>query len=37
MVRGRQVARKDQVGRPRACSKTNIIMINVFIINEYQY
>jgi len=29
-ARGHQVARKDHVGRPRACSKNNISMINVF-------
>jgi len=28
--RAYQVARKDHVGRPRACSKNNISMINVF-------
>ena len=27
--RGHQVARKDEVGRPRTCSKNNISMINV--------
>ena len=29
---------KNQVGRPRACSKNNINMINVFTLtNIYQY
>jgi len=29
-----QVARKDHVGRPRTCSKTNISMINVFTLTK---
>jgi len=28
----RQVAHKDHVGRPRACSKNNISIINVFTL-----
>ena len=32
--RGHQVARKDQVGRPRTCSKNNISMINVFTLTN---
>jgi len=31
-VRGHHVARKDHVGRPRACSKNNISMTNVFTL-----
>ena len=31
-ARGHQVARKGQVGRPRACSKNNISMINIFTL-----
>jgi len=27
-----QVARKEQVGHPRSCSKNNISMINVFTL-----
>jgi len=33
-ARGHQVARKDQVGRPRAFSKNNISMINVFALTN---
>ena len=33
-ARGRQVARKGQVGRPRAFSKNNISMINVFTLTN---
>ena len=33
-ARGHQVARKDQVGRPRTCSKNNINMINVFTLTN---
>jgi len=32
-ARGHQVARKDQVG-PRACSKNNITMINIFTLTN---
>ena len=31
-ARGHQVARKDHVNRPRACSKNNISMINAFTL-----
>jgi len=31
-ARGHQVARKDHVSRPRACSKNNISMINAFTL-----
>ena len=31
---GHQVARKKHVGCPRACSKNNINMINVFILTN---
>jgi len=31
------VACKDQVGRPRACSKNNICMINVFTLTYIKY
>jgi len=31
-ARGHQVAREDEVGRPRGCSKNNISMINVFTL-----
>jgi len=31
---GHQVARKEHVGRPRACSKNNISMINVFTLTN---
>jgi len=33
-ARGHQVARKDQVGRPWACSKNNINMISVFTLTN---
>jgi len=33
-ARGHYVARKDQVGRPMACSKNNISMINVFTLTN---
>jgi len=33
-ARGHQVARKDQVGRPPACSKINISMINVLTLTN---
>jgi len=33
-VRGHQVTRKDQEGRPRACSKINISMINIFTLTN---
>jgi len=33
-ARGHQVARKDHVDRPRACSKNNISMINVFTLTN---
>jgi len=32
--RDHQVAHKDQVGRPRACSENNISMINVFALTN---
>ena len=31
---GHQVARKEQVGRPRPCSKNNISMINIFTLTN---
>jgi len=34
VARGHKVARKDQVGRPRACSKINISMINVLTLTN---
>jgi len=33
-ARGHQFAHKDQVGRPRACSKNNINMINAFTLTN---
>ena len=33
-ARGHQVARKYQIGRPRACSKNKISLINVFILTN---
>jgi len=33
-ARGHQVARKDHVGRLRACSKNNISMISVFTLTN---
>jgi len=33
-ARGHQVARKDHVGRTRACSKNDISMINVFTLTN---
>jgi len=33
-ARGHQAASKHQVGRPRACSKNNISMINVFTLTN---
>jgi len=33
-ARGHQVARKDQVGGPRACFKNNVSMINVFTLTN---
>jgi len=33
-ARGRQVARKDHLGRPRVCFKNDISMINVFTLTS---
>jgi len=33
-ARGHEIARKDHVGRPRACSKNNISMINLFTLTH---
>jgi len=33
-ARGHQVAGKDQVGRPRTCSKNNISMIYIFTLTN---
>ena len=33
-ARGHQVARKDHVGRPQACSENSISMINVFALTN---
>jgi len=33
-ARGYQVGRKEQIGRPQACSKNNISMIIVFILRN---
>jgi len=33
-ARGHQVTRKDQVGLPRACSKNNISLINLFTLTN---
>jgi len=33
-ARGHPVARKDHVGRPRACSENNISMVDVFIFTN---
>ena len=33
-ARGHQVAHKDDVGRPRACSKNDISMINAFTLTN---
>jgi len=33
-ARGHQVARKDHVGRPWACSKSDISMVNVFTLTN---